>query len=165
MIRSCKPAAELWKENIKEQSAVQAGNILALYETLNKRHGIWLQSIYERLHERFVRPLEVAQMCGLVFDAISEVRANGEDNPVFKQLEEMVESCAAEPGGVGFELPDWLTELQDEVMLSRVDSKEEQRLREPKDEAFEPVPFPIEPMTLEDVEAQIPTVNPPDKGR
>ena len=104
-------------------------------------------------------------MCGLVFDAISEVRANGEDNPVFKQLEEMVESFAAEPGGVGFELPDWLTELQDEVMLSRVDSKEEQRLREPKDEAFEPVPFPIEPMTLEDVEAQIPTVNPPDKGR
>ena len=165
LIRSCKPAAELWKENIKEQSAVQAGNILALYETLNKRYGIWLQSIYERLHERFVRPLEVAQMCGLVFDAISEVRANGEDNPVFKQLEEMVESFAAEPGGVGFELPDWLTELQDEVMLSRVDSKEEQRLREPKDEAFEPVPFPIEPMTLEDVEAQIPTVNPPDKGR
>lgn len=163
LIRSRKPAAELWKENVKEQSVGQAQKILSLYADLNKRYGIWLQSVYERLREQFVRPLEVAQMCGLVFDAISEARVNGEDNPTFKQLETMVETFAAEPCGVGFELPDWLTELQDEVMLSRVDSKEEQRLREPKDEAFEPAPFPIEPMRLEDVESQIQRILPPSK--
>ena len=155
LIRLRKSAAELWMENIKGQSSRHAARIIQAYDDLNKRYGIWLQNIYERLQERFVRPLEIAQMCALVFDAISEVRSNGEDNPVFKQLEFMIEMFAAETSGVGYETPAWLAELQDEVTYARVDAKEEQRLREPQDDPFESAPFPIKPVRLNDVEAQL----------
>jgi len=154
LIRSCKSAANLWKETVKKLSASQADKLLASYRELTVKHGIWLQRVYERLHERFVRPLEIAQMCGLVADAISAVGVHGEDNPVFNRFEEIVESFAAEPCGVGFDLPVWLSELQDEVLLSRVDDNEDQSLRDPKDEAFESIPFPIEPVALDDVIAQ-----------
>ena len=155
LIRSRKTAAELWMENIKGQSSYHAAKILSAYDALNKRYGIWLQNIYERLHEQFVRPLEIAQMCALVFDAISEVRANGEDNPVFTQLESMIEAFASETSGVGYEPPAWLEELQDEVTYARVDVKEDQRLREPQDDPFEVPPFPIKRMRISDVESQL----------
>ena len=155
LIRLRKSSAELWMENIKGQSSHHADRILSAYKDLNERYGIWLQNVYERIQERFVRPLEIAQMCALVFDAISEVRANGEDNPVFKQLESMTEAFAAETSGVGYETPVWLAELQDEVTYARVDAKEEQRLREPQDDPFESAPFPVNPIRLSDIEAQL----------
>ena len=95
-------------------------------------------------------------MCGLVYDAITEVRKSGEQNPVFEQLEKEVESFAETPSGVGFELPDWLTQLQDEVILSRVDSKEERRERDPKEDPFESIPFlPVKKMSRSDVDRQL----------
>lgn len=149
-------AAALWKERVKQKSSGLAENSLREYTELSKRYGIWLQSIHERLKERFVRPLDVAQMCGLVYDAITEVRKSGEQNPVFEQLEKEVESFAETPSGVGFELPDWLTQLQDEVILSRVDSKEERRERDPKEDPFESIPFlPVKKMSRSDVDRQL----------
>ena len=95
-------------------------------------------------------------MCGLVFNAITEVRKNGENNPVFQELEKKVESFAASPSGSGFELPEWLTELQEEVILSRVDSKEERRERDPKDDPFDSLPFlPIERLSRTEIDRQL----------
>ena len=78
----------------------------------------------------------------MVFDVISEVRAKGEDNDVFKKFDQMVERLAKLHNGAGWELPDWLNELQDEVVLARVDAKEERRQREPKEQFFDALPFP-----------------------
>ena len=122
---------------------------------MTNQYGVILQGIYGRLQEQFVRPLEIAQMCGLVYDAISEVRKTGEHNLVFQKLDGMAEKFAKAPASVGFELPDWLTELQDEVMLSRVDCKEERRFQEPKEQNVEPTPFPVASLSLAEVEAQL----------
>lgn len=149
-------AAELWKDCIKQKSSGLAETSLSNYEELNRRYGIWLPSVHERLEERFVRPLDVAQMCGLVYDAITEVRTNGEKNPVFQELEKKVESFAATPSGSGFELPEWLTELQEEVILSRVDSKEERRESNPKEDPFDSLPFlPVERLPRAEVDRQL----------
>ncbi len=149
-------AANLWKVFVKQKSSGLAETSLNNYEELNRRYGIWLPSIHERLKERFVRPLEVAQMCGLVYDAITEVRNNGENNPVFSKLEKEVELFAETPAGSGFEPPEWLTELQDEVILSGVDSKEERREREPREDPFESLSFlPIKKLSRSDIERQL----------
>ncbi|MDO5308093.1 MAG: hypothetical protein Q4G03_01150 [Planctomycetia bacterium] len=149
-------AAELWKERFKHTVRDVADRYIKSYDNLTKQYGVWLQSVHERLSERFVRPLEVAQMCGLVFDAITQARTVGEDNEVFKELERMVESFAAELGGVTFELPSWLQALQDEVIISRVDSKEEQRQRDVKraDESIE-FTIPITTLSIRDLENQL----------
>ncbi|MBQ9371445.1 MAG: hypothetical protein IJU03_04580 [Thermoguttaceae bacterium] len=135
-------AAELWSREIQTQSSTRAEKNLEDFNRLQNRYGMWLKSVYERLSERFVRPLEIAQICGMVFDVISEVRAKGEDNDVFKKFDQMVERLAKLHNGAGWELPDWLNELQDEVVLARVDAKEERRQREPKEQFFDALPFP-----------------------
>ncbi len=157
LIRADRPkAAELWKERIKQQSAGLADANLQQYAKLNQKYGLWLPSVYERLQERYVRPLDIAQMCGLVYEAITEVRKSGEDNPTFQELSRKIEEFAATPAGVGFELPEWLTNLQDEVILSRVDSKEERRENDSRDDPFESIPFlPIKTTPRSEIERQI----------
>ena len=85
------------------------------YMELSEKYGMWLPSIYERLQERLVRPLQIAQMCGLVGEAIEDVRSE-KPKTAFKRLEEQVEQFAQAPMGTGFELPEWLNTLQDEVL-------------------------------------------------
>ena len=149
-------AAELWKRNVKTKSAHLSLESLRAYNKLTERYGICLQSVRERLSERFVRPLDVAQRCGLVFDAISEARRGDEANSVFQELKRQIEEFAKAPSGAGFETPEWLNALQDEVVASRVDSKEERRERETKTDAFNPTPvFPIVRMPRDEVERQL----------
>ena len=149
-------AAELWKRNVKTKSADLSLESLRNYNKLTERYGICLQSVRERLMERFVRPLDVAQMCGLVFDAISEARRGDEANPVFQELKRQIEEFAKAPSGAGFETPEWLNALQDEVVASRVDSKEERRERETKTDAFNPTPvFPIARLPRDEVARQL----------
>lgn len=149
-------AAELWKRNVKTKSADLSQESLRNYNNLTERYGFCLQSARERLSERFVRPLDVAQMCGLVFDAITEARRGDESNPVFQELKRQIDEFAKAPGGAGFETPEWLNALQDEVVASRVDSKEERREREMQNDAFNPTPvFPIARTPRDEVERQL----------
>jgi hypothetical protein len=70
------------------------------------------------LAERFVRPLQVACLCGLVSDAVRDVE-QGEASESFRKLETMVEHLASEQSGTGFEPPEWLTALQEEVVRTK----------------------------------------------
>ncbi|MBR4833768.1 MAG: hypothetical protein IKU86_05455, partial [Thermoguttaceae bacterium] len=149
-------AAELWKRNVKTKSADLSQESLRNYDKLTERYGICLQSVRERLAERFVRPLDVAQMCGLVFEAITEARRGDESNPIFQELKRQIDEFAKAPGGAGFETPEWLNALQDEVVASRVDSKEERREREMQNDAYNPTPvFPIARMPRDEIERQL----------
>ena len=108
-------AATFWERGIATRSNDAANESLASYQKLSSQYGVWLPSIYERLAERFVRPLQIARLCGLVPDAIQDA-SQGESSESFRKLEEMVERLANEQSGIGFELPEWLSALQDEVI-------------------------------------------------
>ncbi|MDO5566617.1 MAG: hypothetical protein Q4G59_08165, partial [Planctomycetia bacterium] len=114
--------ASLWETNIARKSASLSKENLKHYHRLNEEYGIWLPSVYERLEERFVRPLRVDQMLGLVSQAIKDVRQAGPFD-AFKKLEVLVEEFAASPMGVGFEVPDWLNDLEEEVVVSQYGGK------------------------------------------
>ncbi|MDR2345642.1 MAG: hypothetical protein LBE18_06215 [Planctomycetaceae bacterium] len=121
MIRAgCDEAALLWERAVARRSMNAAEEHLRQYNRLSEKYGMWLPSVYERLQERFVRPLQIDRMCGLVPKAIKQVK---EDVPkiAFNELYEQVENFAKDPLGVGFEMPEWLTALQDEVMSTRID--------------------------------------------
>ena len=80
-----------------------------------------LPSIAERLEERFLRPLEVDQLCALVQPAIEELRIAVAPEPVrraggagaapprrpgaFRRLEEGIAKFTREISGAGFDLP------------------------------------------------------------
>lgn len=111
-------AASLWEKGIAARSSEAANESLASYQKLSAQYGMWLPSIYERLAERFVRPLQVACLCGLVSDAVRDVE-QGEASESFRKLETMVEHLASEQSGTGFEPPEWLTALQEEVVRTK----------------------------------------------
>jgi hypothetical protein len=120
MIRvGCDGAARLWERAVARRSMNAAEEHLRQYNRLSEKYGMWLPSVHERLQERFVRPLQIDRMCGLVPLAIKQAKKEDiVEKPVFDELYEQIENFAKAPLGVGFEMPEWLTALQDEVMAT-----------------------------------------------
>jgi hypothetical protein len=119
----CVPAAMLWEHAVARRSVNAAEEYLRQYNRLSEKYGMWLPSVHEHLQERFVRPLQIDRMCGLVPKAIRQVRTD-EPKTAFKELRDIIEIFAKEPLGVGFEMPEWLAALQEEVSATRTDVAE-----------------------------------------
>ena len=152
MIRAkCPEAADLWERAVARRSYSAAEEHLRYYTRLSEKYGMWLPSVHERLQERFVRPLQIDRMCGMVPAAVREAREDGEKT-AFVELEKQIELFAREPMGVGFEIPEWLSSLQEEVMSTRIDSKD----GESNEDAFNPAPtFQQIRLSRKDLDKQI----------
>jgi len=111
----------LWERAIVKKSFAAADGHLRQYQRLSEKYGMWLPSVHERLQERFVRPLQVDRMCGLVPKAIRQAQRD-EPKSAFDELYAQVEIFAKDPMGVGFEMPEWLSALRNEVMTTRMDA-------------------------------------------
>lgn len=114
-------AAELWTQGVAEQTASAADHYLKQYDRLVRKHGMRLRTVRDLLEERFVRPLRVSRAQALIEPAVRELRAGQEDGVASVALEGAVDDLAAEPTGVGLDLPDWLLELASE--LERVEER------------------------------------------
>lgn len=115
LVRSgCDRAAATWREALAERTRKTAADCLRRLRYLNKKYGMKLPSITDRLEERFVKPLAVDRLCALVPTAMEEIR---DDRPptAFPQLEKLVDQLTKKVSGAGFEPPEWLAALQDEV--------------------------------------------------
>ncbi|MGL6197033.1 MAG: hypothetical protein ACRC2T_19650, partial [Thermoguttaceae bacterium] len=154
MVRTkCAEAANLWERAVARRSYSAAEEHIRHYTRLSEKYGMWLPSVYERLQERFIRPLQIDRMCGLVPAAVREARSEG-PKTTFPELEKQIEIFAREPMGVGFEMPEWLSSLQEEVMSTRIDFKE----GESNEDAFNPTPnFPQIRLTRKELDKQIET--------
>jgi hypothetical protein len=136
MIRSGRnEAAELWERAVAKRSVQAAEEHLRHYSRLSEKYGMWLPSVHERLKERFIRPLQIDRMCGLVALAVKQAHDDG-PYEAFEELEKQIEIFAKEPMGVGYEVPEWLSALQDEVMATRVDSEETDADENKVDDAY-----------------------------
>jgi len=118
-------AAELWERAVAKRSVQAAEEHLKHYMRLSEKYGMWLPSVHERLQERFVRPLQIDRMCGMVPAAVREARNEDSPKKAFVELEAQIELFAKEPMGVGYEVPEWLSSLQDEVLATRLDENDE----------------------------------------
>ena len=107
-------AADLWRRAVAERTAPIAEEHLRRFQRLCKKYGMQLPSIAEHLGERFVRPLEIDQLCALLRPAIDEIR-DGRPPEKLRQLEERIAHFTRQPAGAGFELPGWLDALEQEM--------------------------------------------------
>lgn len=106
-------AALMWRSAVAERTREIADDHLKRYARLSRKYGMRLPSVYERLAERFVRPLAIDRLCSLVGPAMSP--PGGEENEAFDRLQEEITPFAREVSGAGFDLPSWLEALEDEV--------------------------------------------------
>ena len=107
-------AAEIWRKAVAERTDDIADDCLRRLRNMNKKYGMKLPSIAERLEERFIRPLQVDRLCAMVRPAMEELR-DGRPQKTFPQLEKLVGEFTKKISGAGFETPDWLADLEDEA--------------------------------------------------
>jgi hypothetical protein len=107
-------AADLWRQAMAERTGDTAEQHLRRVEQLQKKYGMRLPTVADRLAERFVRPLAIDRVKALVKPAVEQARSGGEP-AAFAQLEIEAGDLADEPTGAGLDLPDWLAALEEEV--------------------------------------------------
>jgi hypothetical protein len=107
-------AAEIWRNAVAQRTRSMAADLLKRLTRLNKKYGMRLPSVSDRLGERFVRPLRVDRLRALVSPAMEELR-NGETAVALARLEEGITEFTEKPSGSGFDVPSWLQALEAEV--------------------------------------------------
>jgi hypothetical protein len=107
-------AAALWRERVEAITRDSAEKYLEELTHLEKKHGIRLATIRDRLEERFVRPLVFDRLCALIEPALEHAKTP-EGQTAVSPLEQELEPFATTPSGVGLDIPPWLLRLQSEL--------------------------------------------------
>jgi len=107
-------AAAIWQRELASQTDEMADELIGKLNRLQQQHGMRLSTIAARLEERFIRPLAIDRIRALVKPTV-ESRRRGESSSEFERLEEEVEELTRTPSGVGFDVPEWITALEEEV--------------------------------------------------
>jgi len=106
-------AAVHWRERCAEHQRQPADEYVARLRSLEQTYGIRLATVADRIGERFVRPLDLDRLCGLVEPAMAE--AGQPEHPAFDRFEGELAVFADQPSGVGLDTPPWLQRLALEV--------------------------------------------------
>jgi hypothetical protein len=106
-------AAVLWREQVARQHQAVAEQYLQALAGLEQAHGMRLRTVADRLHERFVKPLDLDRLCALVAPAMDE--AHGGPSVGLERLLEELRAYGATPSGSGLDVPPWLLRLGQEV--------------------------------------------------
>jgi hypothetical protein len=153
-------AADVWRAAVAERTSGIAEDHLKRFQRLNRKYGMRLPSIADRLGERFVRPLVVDRLCALIEPAVDEAHersrpadalpgnapdsdapdsdapdssAPDSDGPgAFARLEEGIQEFTRDVSGAGFDVPAWLEALEQEVDRVLSDGPEEEELPDPQ---------------------------------
>jgi hypothetical protein len=115
LVRRQKTAtAELWRRAVTDRTCEAADWNLAQLRELNRKYGVRLPTIADRLGERFVRPLAVDRLRALIRPAVVELQTDG-DRTAFSLLEQELREFTDNPCGSGLDVPAWLIALEDEA--------------------------------------------------
>ncbi|MGC3969260.1 MAG: hypothetical protein QM775_18445 [Pirellulales bacterium] len=115
LVRRQKTAtAELWRRAVTDRTCEAADWNLAQLRELNRKYGVRLPTIADRLGERFVRPLAVDRLRALIRPAVVELQTDG-DRTAFSLLEQELREFTDNPCGSGLDVPAWLLALEDEA--------------------------------------------------
>jgi hypothetical protein len=125
-------AAEIWRAAVADRTSSLADDHLKRFTRLNRKYGMRLPSIADRLGERFIRPLLVDRLCAMVRPAVEATAQKDpakalESKAIFCRLEEGIEEFTRDISGAGFDVPPWLEALEQEVdrVLANVSGEEE----------------------------------------
>ena len=118
--------AERWRDGITDSMKQRCEQLLRDLDSLEAEHGLRLQTIRDRLEERFLQPFLLDRLCSLVEPAAAEITQGvGEHGPAFQRLEEQLQPLTANPSGAGLDTPSWLKRLETEVERVRREEDEE----------------------------------------
>jgi hypothetical protein len=115
LVRHGRPSTAIrWERSLVQFTRELATQHLERLAGLERRHGMRLGTVTDRLSERFVKPLALDRLCGLIEPCLREAREDG-SRPAFRRLQAELATWTASPSGVGLDVPAWLRRLESEV--------------------------------------------------
>jgi len=105
-------AARAWEQDFRARSGSVANKHLMRLRVLEKKYGMRLPSISDRLSERFVKPLAVHRMRALLPQALRDARTGRESSPAFDALRAEIDEYLHTTNGSGIDVPAWLRTLE-----------------------------------------------------
>ena len=111
----CHQTAQQWRRALAERIGRESEMYLQHLQDLQKKYAMRMPTVADRLHERFTRPMTVDRMRALVGPAVRQFRSTGEASQIFDLLIEECKLMMEQPTGVGLDIPQWLSQLEDEV--------------------------------------------------
>jgi hypothetical protein len=138
-------AAQLWARAMAKETQATADQQFQRLADLQKKYGMRLSTIADRLAEQFLQPLAIDRLRALIRPAFEESRRQLPPK-AFAALEMEAGQMAEEPSGAGLDLPDWLAILEEEV----------ERAAQPHDEAADDLKgFPRVSLSWDEIQAQL----------
>jgi len=108
-------AARAWERDFRTRSASVANKHLVRLRSLEKKYGMRLPSITDRLSEQFVKPLAVNRMRALLPRALQDARLGRTPSPAFETLRAEIDNYLDTTNGSGIDVPSWLRTLEREI--------------------------------------------------
>jgi len=103
------------EERFEAESRKQADRHVAALQELERKYGVHLPGISDRLNERLVKPLAVNRMLALVEPALRTAHSDAECTERFGQLRSEIESYMLDQAGSAIDIPQWLQDVEREV--------------------------------------------------
>ena len=110
----CHQTAQQWRRALAERIGRESENYIGRLHELQAKYAMRMPTVADRLHERFTRPMTVDRMRALVGPAIRQFRDHNQSD-AFDVLIDECKLMMEQPTGVGLDIPQWLTALEDEV--------------------------------------------------
>jgi hypothetical protein len=110
----CHQTAQQWRRALAERIGRESEVYLSHLQQLQQKYAMRMPTVADRLHERFTRPMTVDRMRALVGPAIRQFRQHAA-SAAFELLIDECKLMMEQPTGVGLDVPQWLSSLEDEV--------------------------------------------------
>jgi len=108
-------AVQDWETAFESKSCEMADGHLSRLKALEKKSGMHLPLINDRLNERFVKPLSVNRMLALAPAAMNDARQGRVYSESFAALHSEIDKYLDCTEGSGIDVPEWLLELEKKV--------------------------------------------------
>lgn len=116
LVRSgCHQTAQQWRRALAERINRESEMYLEELAKLQQKYAMRMPTVADRLEERFLRPMTVDRMKALVGPSIRHFRETGKPSSSFDLLIEECKLMMEQPTGVGLDVPQWLSSLEEEV--------------------------------------------------
>ncbi len=110
----CHQTAQQWRRALAERIGRESEMYIEHLQELQNKYAMRMPTVADRLHERFTRPMTVDRMRALVGPAIRQFRSD-QHSDAFELLIDECKLMMEQPTGVGLDIPQWLSSLEEEV--------------------------------------------------
>ncbi len=106
--------ARKWRRALAERVGTESKRFIDECDGLRKKYSIQMGSIYDRINERFVHPMQVDRLCSFVEQAMKAPNSPASQR-IFDLIEHLASSLAENSNGPGIDEPNWIVALSEEV--------------------------------------------------